>query len=200
MKANLNRFLYISVFFFSFSLYALCNQVLLEFKAAAFIPTHKLVRSLYGNVSALGGPEVTFQFSEDSNWYGFASLDVLRKKGKSIGLCDPTRMRAIPVAVGIKYFVPCYSADFYIGAGVQAMHLKTINNSPFVVHKTAKWGGGALVKIGSYIYLPCNFFIDLFFDYSISRIGCDKRITCAIPLRAKLDGAIFGLGVGYSFD
>lgn len=176
------------------------RDVLLEFKAAYFLPTDSLVRDIYGNGGALYGPEVTFRLGQCQNWYGFASIDFLSKKGHSIGLCDPTKMYIMPIGVGLKYFVPFNYGDFYIGLGFQPAHLKTINCSPFVVQKTSKWGFGGIAKIGAFFNLPHNFFIDLFFDYSFVKVptSCCSGITA--PSKADISGSVFGAGVGYRFN
>lgn len=179
------------------------RDILVEFKGAAFFPTNSCVRNIYGDAAALYGPEVTFQLCQNKNWYGFASADFLSKTGHSIGLCDLTKMYIVPLALGVKYFVPfCYrgcSGDFYVGLGFQPVHLKTVNCSQFV-RNTSKWGFGGVGKIGAYFDLPCNFFADLFFDYSFVKVACDKCSDGATPLKANISGAVLGLGLGYRFN
>lgn len=177
-----------------------CRDVLVEFKGAAYLPTNDCVKNIYGKVGGLYGPEVTFQLCENKNWYGFASVDFSSKKGRSIGLCDCTKMHLLPLGLGLKYFAPFCCGDFYVGLGFQPVHLKTINCSEFVVQKTSKWGFGGIAKIGAYIDLPRNFFVDLFFDYSFVKVNCDSCLTSVIPVRANLSGAIVGAGLGYRFD
>lgn len=180
---------------------AFCRDILVEFKGAYFFPVERCVRSIFGNGAALYGPEVTFQFCESRNWYGFASADFLSKKGHSVGLCEPTKMYLVPLAFGVKYFVPFCYGDFYVGAGFQPTHLKTVNCSDFVAQTTSKWGFGAVGKIGAYFNLPCNFIVDIFFDYSYAKIGCNKcHSDGVIPLKANVSGAIFGAGLGYRFN
>ena len=191
------RYLCTAILFININLFS--RDILLEFKTAYFLPTDSGVRKIFGNGGALYGPEVTFQLSEcNPHWYGFASIDYLNKSGHSIGLCTPTKMRIVPLAIGVKYFIQHCYGDFYVGLGFQPLHLKTINCSPFAV-QTSKWGFGAIGKIGSYFDLPCNFFVDLFFDYSIARIGCDK-CSQVVPLKVNMDGSIFGIGLGYRFN
>lgn len=179
-----------------------CRNVLLEFKAAYFLPTNSCVRHIYGKGSILYGPEITFQLCENKNWYGFASVDFLSKKGHSLGLCNRTKMSIVPLGIGVKYFVPFCHGDFYIGLGFQPIHLKTLNCSTHAIHKTSKWGFGGIAKIGANFNLPCHFFMDLFFDYSFTRIGRDKCSVSPflVPLKVNMSGAIFGIGLGYNFD
>lgn len=178
----------------------LARDILLEFKAAYFWPQDSCVRSIYGNGGALYGPEVTFGLCEETNWYGFASIDFFNKSGRSVGLCDVTKIRVMPVALGAKYFVPFCYGDFYVGLGFQPTHLKTINCSEFVAQTTSKWGFGGIAKVGSYFDLPCNFFVDLFLDYSFVKVGCTNCAVDTVPLKANLSGVIFGAGIGYRFN
>jgi len=176
------------------------RDVLFEFKGAGFFPTDSCTRNIYGNGAALVGTEATFALCENKNWYGFASLDYLNKKGCSVALRNPTRMDFIALALGVKYFVPFCYGDFYVGLGFQPVYLKTLNCSTNVLQNTSKWGFGGIAKVGTYFKLPCNFFVDLFLDYSFARVNCDKCFSNVVPLKANLDGAIFGIGLGYRFN
>lgn len=177
-----------------------CKDVLVEFKGAYFLPTDSCVRNIYGNGAALFGPEVTFRLSECRNWYGFTSVDFLIKKGSSVGLCNSTKMYMVPLAFGVKYFIPFCYGDFYAGLGFQPLHLTTINCTQFVVQNTSNWGFGGIAKIGTYINLPHNLLLDFFIDYSFVKIHPGNCCTGpVIPLKANLSGAIFGVGLGYRF-
>jgi len=179
------------------------RDVLIEFKGAYFLPTGSRFRKIYGG-SALYGPELTVQLFEECNWYGFLSVDYYHKKGHSIGLHTPTKISLLPIGVGLKYFVPsCYEcADFYVGLGFQPIRAHIRNCSPFVVPRETKWVFGGIAKVGTYIYLPRNFFLDLFIDYSFASISSHRTMVPTgpiIPLRASISGAIFGAGIGYRF-
>ncbi len=179
------------------------HDVLLEFKAAYFLPTNSCFKKIYPHGGALYGPEITFQFSEQhENWYGFASVDYFSKKGHSIGLGTPTEVKLIPLAFGLKYFVPFCYGDVYVGLGFEPVHVKTINCSPFVSPYTSQWAFGGIAKIGTYIDLPCNFILDLFIDYSFAKTHCNN--TCQTltvgSQEANVNGALFGAGLGYRFN
>lgn len=177
------------------------RDILLEWKTAYFLPTDSYVKDIYGKGTVYYGPEATFLLSDKHNWYGFASVDFLSKKGRSLGLSNYTKMNIVALGFGLKYFVPFCYGDFYAGLGVQPLHLKTINCFSDTVNKTSKWGVGGSAKIGSYIDLPRNLFVDLFVDYSFVKVGCDSCCTSTfIPLRANMSGCLFGIGLGYRFN
>jgi len=161
------------------------------------------VKDIYGKVGALYGPEVTFRLHECDNWYGnfygFASAQFLSKDGCTIGLNTPTKMYLSPLGLGLKYLVPFCYGDFYVGLGFQPLHLKTVNCSPEVPQTTSKWGFGGVSKLGAYFDLPCNLFMDLFFDYSFVQVKCNTCSPLVVPVTATMNGAILGLGIGYRF-
>ena len=193
-------FQYLGVFLVFACMPLVCRDVLLEFKGAYYFPTNHHVRDIYGNGSGLYGPEVTVQLCEGKDWYGFASADFLKKKGHSAGLCEPTTLYLVPLALGAKYFVPFSYGDFYLGLGFQPTHVKTVNCISNTVQRTSKWGFGGIAKAGAYFDLPRNFFIDVFFDYSFVKVGGGPCCGSVIPVKAHMNGAIFGAGLGYRFD
>lgn len=202
MLSSLRRYVFVPMLLVIPMLYS--RDTLLEFKVAGFVPTHQPFKDIYHN-AVLFGPEVTFQFADCSPWYGFASVDFLHKKGKSIGLCDPTTLNLVALGLGIKYFIPlvCDRVDFYLGLGFQPVYVQTKNNSEFVVEKLSRWGFGGIAKVGTYVYLPHNLFLDFFIDYSFAKVGCNSNNCDAahetIFTKANVSGAIFGAGLGYCF-
>jgi hypothetical protein len=181
------------------------RDILVEFKGAYFKPTGKRFKHIYKG-GALYGPELTVQLSECSDhWYGFLSVDYYSKKGYSIGLHNPTKVSLLPIGIGIKYFVPsCWwnNTDFYVGLGFQPIRVHTHDFSPFVIPKITKWAFGGIAKAGAYINFSCNFFLDLFIDYSFARASSKQALALTgpvVPLRSSVSGVIFGAGLGYRF-
>lgn len=180
------------------------KDILLEFKGAYFHPTSSCFNAIYGGSTGLFGPEVTFSLCSNSHWYGFASVDYMSKTGRSIGLCNSTKMSYLPLAFGVKYFISHCRYDFYLGLGFQPTRLRTTNCSPFVVQHTAAWGYGGIAKGGVYIDIPCNFFVDLFVDYSFVRFSCSKICQpedgTLLSRKTNMSGVIAGVGLGYRFN
>jgi opacity protein-like surface antigen len=180
------------------------RDVIIEFKGAYFLATGHNFKEIYRD-GALYGPELTVQLSDNntcwSNFYGFASIDFLQKKGKSIGLCNPTKVRLIPLGFGLKYFYPLCSerVDLYVGLGFQPVHVQTKNDSPYVIENLSKWGFGGIAKAGAYIDLTCNFVLDLFINYSFVKTSKPCTPDTVVPLAANVSGVIFGGGLGYRF-
>ncbi|MGB8367318.1 MAG: hypothetical protein WCD44_03075 [Candidatus Babeliales bacterium] len=175
------------------------RDVLLEFKGAYFVPTNSTFRNCYKG-TVIYGPELTIQLKEQKNWYAFASLDFLKQKGRFLSLCDSTTLRMMFLAAGIKYIFPFKHADLYLGLGFQADRLNKKSRNKFVTTQNTIWGYGGIAKIGSYIHLPHNFFIDLFFDYGF--VWTPKTNfygNRATRQRTNVGAAIFGAAIGYRF-
>jgi hypothetical protein len=177
------------------------RNVLLEFKGAYFLPTSCDFKNIYRHGGALFGPELTVQLCECKDWYVFTSFDYFQKKGHSVGLCDPTTVTLIPVALGLKYFLPAFDdrVDFYGGLGFEAVNVRTKSCSDNVITKLSQWGFGGIAKVGAYYYLPHCFVIDFFIDYSFVRVGSNDCNCGVQSVKANIGGAIFGVGIGYNF-
>lgn len=183
----------------------MARDVLLEVRGAYFKPTGDRFKHIY-NGSGLYGGELAVQLSEcNEHWYGFLSVDYLRKKGHSIGLGNPTRVTLLPIGIGVKYVMPacwCDNTDWYVGLGFQPVRVHTHDLSPFVIPKITRWAMGGIVKGGAYINFSCNFFLDLFIGYSFARAKNHLAVAPTgpvVPLSASVSGAIFGAGIGYRF-
>lgn len=175
-----------------------CRDVILEFKGAYFLPTNSTFRDQFKG-SALYGPELTVQLKNDKNWYAFASIDYYKQKGKFLSIADSTKLKLLPLAIGIKYFVPIRDrANFYLGLGFQPVHVRKKISRAFVVSKNSTWGLGGIGKLGMYINAPCNFVFDFFFDYSFVWANNFYGPTVSRS-KSNVNGAIFGAALGYRF-
>jgi hypothetical protein len=178
------------------------KDIILEFKAAYFQPMNRTFRHIYSG-EAIFGPEVTFNIWESI--YGFASYNFLTKNGKSFGLETCTKIRLHLLGAGLKFF-NCVTdtVSLYAGLGFQPVSLHTSNHSPYVIEKTHKWGLGGVVKMGTYIDLPCNFVLDIFGDYTfvkVKRSCCtDSSVGYIQQTNANVSGFSVGAGFGYRFN
>ena len=182
------------------------RDIILEFKAAYFLPTSSAFKDIYQNGGALYGPEITFQLCDESNWYGFASIDYLQKTGCSQGLGDETKVSLLPLAIGAKYLYPvkCDCLDVYVGLGFQPTQIQTTNCSAFVIPKQTQWSFGGIAKIGAYWYIADRWALDFFIDYSFAQTSCKDSCqlstdTIISPIKVDVSGAVFGVGLGYCF-
>lgn len=183
----------------SFAPLKAAHDVIVEAKAAYFLPTNSRFRDIYGNGSGQYGAEVTCKIFRQL--YGFASADFFNKKGKSVNFCSPTTVNIINLGIGLKYLFPFCVGDFYLGLGALPTRLHTTDCSPYVVKNRTKWGCGGIAKIGTYFNLPKSFVVDLFVDYSFVKIpfNCCSKLNLE-GHSARANGASFGAGLGYRFN
>lgn len=122
-----------------------CNRnILIEFKTSSiFLPIN--------HQPIMFGPEITFQFNENTHWYGFASTEFL---------IQPHIVPAIFPGLGIKYFIPTQSADLYVGFGFQPIITKFFNERIVL-----PW---FVAKVGCYFNLQHNFLLHIFTQYNVA--------------------------------
>lgn len=179
-------------------LYAYDYDFIVEGKGAYFLPTDSKFSNIFHG-SGIYGAEVTGRIWK--NLYAFASADFFNKRGKTVSFDTPTRINIINIGAGLKYLVPFFFGDFYIGLGALPTRLHTHDFSPYIIQKRTKWGCGGIAKVGTYFNLPASFVIDLFVDYSFVKIHFDGSSSLNIPSQsARLNGCWFGGGVGYRFN
>lgn len=186
-----------------FTVPLMARNVFLEFQGGYFLPTNDTFRQIYSKGRALYGPELTVQLCNEKNWYAFASFDYLKMHGHSVGLCASTTVKMLPFSLGVKYFssIYCDCFAFYAGLGLEGMNVRTKDCLTTGVSEKTKWGVGGIAKVGGHYYLPHNFLIDIFINYSFLDVGSNKcSSSSALQSRkAHVSGTIFGAGLGYRF-
>ena len=194
----MQKLLSFSLLFMSlFTLSIAARDVLLEIKGSGFFPTSHVFKKIYHNTGMVGA-ELTVNICDC--WYGWASVDGLRKTGFSIGGGDKTKVSYVPLGFGLKYFYSRNCVDWYLGLGILAGHIHTHDYSPYVVPTYSKWGCGGIAKVGCIIDMCESIFLDIFFNYSfIKARSHDTDGGLVYPHSAKIDAALLGIGLGYRF-
>lgn len=161
-----------------------------QFRIGYFRSTDDTVKDIYGKGGLDLETELGVEFRE--KFIGWLNFNYFRQQGHSIGLGDRTTMQIYPLSAGIKFLMtvdPCI--DFYIGIGASYTWISLHDNSPFVEQKTRKQGWGAVGKAGMLYYLNHSWFLDLFADYSYTRVSNDPYVN--------VGGARLGIGLGVGF-
>lgn len=180
---------------------SLDRNVLVELKGAYVLPAAHTFRDIYHNAGSFSA-EVTGQLKNHRGcpWFGFASVGVIPLKGKSVGFCTETHATIVPLAAGLKYFFDYNPGDLYVGLGVLGAHLKTKDDSSYVISPRSKWGVGGVAKIGFIFDLPRSLFIDLFSDYAFVKVKFPHKFECGVQShKANISHWSLGLGLGYRF-
>lgn len=173
------------------------RDAFLEAKAAYFYPANSTFRDIYSG-GGIYGAELTCQAYK--RLYAFASADYFHRKGSSLGESDPTTITFVPLGLGLKYLFPVHKRDFYLGAGVLGTYLHIQDDSPFVLRNSCKWGLGAVGKAGIVFNVSKHFIIDLFTNYTYTKIDFDNNDGGNVTRNtADISGWSFGAAIGYRF-
>lgn len=158
------RSLIIAIFFIAALPSTMKAESTLELRSSAFIPSARLFRQIYGDVSATYGLEASTNLQE--NLDGWVNFDWLPKHGRSVGLKDPTQIRIANVSLGVKWIYPCteqYKAYIGIGASFSNVWLK--NKSMFFHERLSRIAVGGIIKSGVLYLINECIFLNVFLDY-----------------------------------
>ncbi len=166
----------------------------LEAKASYFYPTDSTTRQIMGS-GVLIGAESSFQAYR--GLYPWLSASVFPNRGHSIGERFNTKMRLVPIGVGLKYLFDAGCLSPYIGAGFLPSYLYCKDEAPAVKRVRKKWGLGGIFKTGLCIDASW-FFVDLFAEYMLLKFDfSDTEKTYG--RKADLSGLSAGGGLGVRF-
>ena len=162
-----------------------------EFRTAAFFPSSKLYRNIYGNTNLDIQLQASTRFL--CQFETFGNLAWLSKHGQSIGFKDPTRIDILNCSLGINYLYDwnC-KTTLYAGAGFCGARVWVKNKLHFDGHhKESKSIVGGVAKAGVYYSFTDYLFVDLFVDY--------VYLPSHFKTHAQLGGVKTGAGIGLMF-
>lgn len=185
------RLLYVFVLFLMITP-LLCDHVnhVLEGRVAAFIHTPERFRSIYGTASGNYQIEGMYRWCDWGIWGNF---DWTSKCGKSVGFCNPTKVKIPSFSIGVKYLWDsnCWDSTFYLGIGGAFAKVKVRDDSICGLECCEKRAIGPVVKAGVYVPFRCHGVFDFFLDYVHQKTH--------FPSRADVGGIKLGIGVGGTF-
>lgn len=174
-----------------------------EFRFGGYFPETSRLKEIYSS----SWPEYQIIFNQGmcDNLQLWLEGDYTLKSGHSKGLKDPTKIRIIPISLGVKYLVSlscfCPSTEFYLGAGVAYTFLRIKDDSEFVHEHTDKEAWGAIFKSGIYYHLTDCLFADFYVDYLYQRYSISHPDSSPYVRRNDLNagGVKAGVGIGLRF-
>ena len=167
-----------------------------EVRTAAFRPSSKLFRRIYGNWEMEYQLEVAKQFNDCSDFYGWSSVGFLDKKGHSIPLRDSTRIMMVPLNLGIKYVYSLWSCiDVSLGIGGSCNFVNIKNHTHFLRKRTQKTAWGGIVKSGIRYNFWRSAYLDLFADYTYQHLNFHSSHRKNVDV----GGLLLGAGIGLYF-
>ena len=178
----------------------------IEIRAAYFAPQDDRMRDIYSNGFTEYEVEVSTKLDCLSpcapSFDAFINFATYQKEGTSTCTLqkDHTTVRNSALNVGIKRYLDILCLDFhpYLGLGVGVANVRFHDKSHHVKEHINEWGGALLLKSGIKYNIMCNFFADLFLDYSYQWFSFHKR-HCAEVHDVNPGGVMVGLGAGFEF-
>jgi len=157
----------------------------MEAKGAYFRPLDSVFREIYGSGAAYGG-ELGFNFKSGIGvWMGG---DYFSKTGKLTYTEEETKIRVVPLAVGIRYNFELSNLVPYVSAGLGYFQFKESNPIGTIEDSDI----GFIGKIGINWRIGSMFFLDFFGSYSHCRVQPED-------VEANVGGLKAGIGAGLRF-
>lgn len=172
------------------------NEVGIQGKIGFFFPSDSNFRNVYGG-GAIYGPEISWRFMQCIDL--FADAMYFQKGGRSLGDKRHTRIKMMPVSLGLKVVVPLPSMEVYFGASAKYISLHIHNSSPYVSRHVSKDGVGWGIKSGVSVLLPKNFFFDIFLEYFRKKFNFHSSRQVLSGGDVDVGGGVIGGSVGYRF-
>ena len=164
----------------------------LKVRVGAFIPQSSLFREIYHTAGPLYEIEYAYRFC--NHWDVWVNFDWFSASGKSVGLCNKTKIQLPNFSVGAKYaFLLCRAWEIYLGLGPTFGNVRLKNNSSVCgCEKVSKAAIGFVIKAGAQKNFCDRYFVDMFADYVFQRpIGFERS--------TDLGGLRLGAGLGITF-
>jgi len=186
------------------------NGIILEFRPSYFYPISKEIREAFHN----GGInyQITGQFplyyGKDAWLQGinvWAAVDYFSRDGRTSGLNNKTKLRIIPLTLGLKFFFPPLGTvapvNFYLGTGMKYFFVHNYTDSDFVKRNIDVNGMGGVVETGFTTTVVEHLVFDVFGSYSFRTFGPPNlsKYPAVEPTVMNISGINIGGGIGYKF-
>jgi hypothetical protein len=162
--------------------------VTLTLKAGLFFPSDSLFRDIYKNVTTFGG-ELAVPIA--GGLHLWAGAEYFGDKGILPVTLEETKLRIVPVFVGLRYHFGRSSVRPYLGAAGAYFLFKEENP----IGMASESGIGFLGQGGLLFRLSGRIWIDLFANYR----ACTLKTDDPDPLEADIGGLSAGLGLVLKF-
>ena len=171
---------------------------LLEIKSGYFFFSEHIMRQVYNS----GGIDVQLSYSQPIwKWLQiYSAVDYIQANGRSLNGHYFTKIRVIPLSLGLKPVIPLTSwLDYYLYLGPRYFFVNINNSSNYVDHSKNGNGLGGFAGTG-FLFRPIeHFVIDLFGDYSYKKKSFHSSKKNVSGHSVDIGGFAFGAGLGYEF-
>jgi outer membrane protein len=130
--------------------------------------------------------------------YIYLAGEYIGAKGRSIGGHDRTKVRIVPISLGLQYIQPItYDFRYYLTLGPRVFYFHQKNHGPGVPSQINKWGCGGFVNTGFMYYLSEHIIVDFYGEYSYKRMHFETHKAATSGGHLQIGGLTLGGGIGY---
>lgn len=178
------------------------EQPSIEFKAGYFCFTNDRMRNIYND----GGYEIQLSGSYPINSPGwswlqmYGSIGYQESRGRSLGGHQSTKLSKVFLNTGLKSIFTVFEGfQYYLAIGPRFFFLHQHNNSSFVNRRIDYNNIGAFVNTGFNYFISCNWFVDVFAEYSYEKVHFHTHRHNVYDRSIQVGGFTFGAGIGHTF-
>jgi len=186
------------------------HPLLVETKVAYYRPFDHMVRKIYAPRLANYQLEATYPFSTEKKiWNQFnvwGAVNYIRTEGESLWLRERSKMRTVPLTLGIKWMWPFRDEikendlQLYIGLGMRYFFVRIDNETHYAIEKVTFNGMGGVAEVGGLLYINPRVFLDFFMDASYRRFHSSSKDGHPVTRRSlQAGGFSAGGGIGFTF-
>ena len=161
----------------------------LEPRVTLFLPSSNTFQTIYGRGNPSYELQANLEFGKFSGWL---NTSWFQENGNSVGFHDATRVYISNTSFGLSYISPPSGpARSYVGLGPSFGVIWLHNKSPCFSKHASKFALGLVVKLGLWIDVSEDLYVDVFVDYLYQPVSFESR--------QDIGGFKPGFGVGYKF-
>lgn len=172
-------------------------DVSIEFRAAKFYPSSKMVRNSYTH--HLNSYDILLSKMIARDWDLYLSVGTMHTHGAFQNHKDKTWLNFHPFTLGVRrYFPVTTKIKFYAGLGATYARLRVKERDHHHERRSKKWTPGAVVTGGVQYKLTQQLFLDFFVDYQHDKFHFSRGHDRVKKHRFNMNGCRLGLGVGFT--
>lgn len=177
---------------------AFSNQVIVEQRAAYYLPVDSNTRNTFSG-NGIYGVDINVQL-----WkyvFGCVGASIYYDYGKSSDKSATANLYYVPIDFAIKA-VYNYEGTYrpYLGAGITAGFIAVDTSDPYLIRSNTTWDAGGIFKVGTLFNPTGPLQIDIFINCHVQPYHFSRKGDLNVFLNSgNITGFSFGGGIGYQF-
>ncbi|PCI78184.1 hypothetical protein COB21_01575 [Candidatus Aerophobetes bacterium] len=183
------------------------ESFMFEGKVSYFMPSSSQVSNIYHNGWLNYQVSATYLFpiglGKEHKIGVFSSLNYLHSRGESLGGDYSTRIRILPLTLGLRYLYAFYfddiELDVYGNLGARYNWINIRNHCPYVETSVNPNCFGGVAELGAIAAFAKYFLINVFMDYSVANTSSSVSKPFVYKQTLSISGFSIGGGLGVRF-